>query len=80
MRADVLCLCAAGRQYRERYVEEAIELLQPRYVVPCHWDTMITPIEKPVPIPGINLPTMVREIEAAGARPIMMPVLGRLAL
>ena len=80
VRADVLCLCAAGRHYRERYVEEAIELLRPRYVVPCHWDTMITPVEKPVPIPRINLPAMVREIEATGAQPIMMPVLGRLAL
>ncbi len=78
--ADVLCLCAAGRHYRPRYVAEAIELLRPRYVVPCHWDTMITPVERPVAIPGIDLPAMVREIEAAGAQPIMMPVLGRLNL
>ncbi|MFT3928325.1 MAG: MBL fold metallo-hydrolase [Myxococcales bacterium] len=77
LRADVLCLCAAGRHYRPRYVEEAIALLRPRYVVPCHWDTMITPLERCQPLPGIDLPKMVSEIEAAGAQAVMMPVLGR---
>jgi L-ascorbate metabolism protein UlaG (beta-lactamase superfamily) len=76
--ADVLCLCAAGRHYRPRYVEEAIELLQPRYVVPCHWDTMVTALERPVPLRGIDVVGMVREIEAAGAQPLPMPILGRL--
>jgi L-ascorbate metabolism protein UlaG (beta-lactamase superfamily) len=78
VRADVLCLCAAGRRYRPRYVEEAIELLRPRYVVPCHWDTMVTPIERrPRPLPGIDLAGMVREIEAAGAEAACLPILGR---
>ena len=78
VRADVLCLCAAGRRHRPRYVEEAVELLRPRYVVPCHWDTMVTSLERPVLLPGIDLPGMVREIEAAGAQPLLVPVLGRL--
>jgi L-ascorbate metabolism protein UlaG (beta-lactamase superfamily) len=78
VRADVLCLCAAGRRYRPRYVEEAIELVRPRFVLPCHWDTMITPIEGPCRVlPGLDLPGMLREIRACGATPLMLPVLGR---
>jgi L-ascorbate metabolism protein UlaG (beta-lactamase superfamily) len=76
-RADVLCLCAAGRRYRHRYVAEAIELVRPRYVIPCHWDTMITPYGAPVRLlPGIDLAGMLREIEAAGAEAILMPLGG----
>lgn len=79
LRVDVLCLCAAGFRHRERYVAEAIELLRPRYVVPCHWDTMVTHIHAtPHVLPGLDLPRMLREIEAAGATPVMVPILGNL--
>jgi len=79
LRADVVCLCAAGRKYRPRYVEEIVELLRPRFIVPCHWDTMITPIDaEPHLIPGIDLPGMMREIQAHGVEPLLMPLLGRL--
>jgi L-ascorbate metabolism protein UlaG (beta-lactamase superfamily) len=77
VRTDVLCLCAAGRRYRHNYVKDAIALLRPRYVVPCHWDTMITPIDaRPRLLPGIDLPGMLREIAAEGAEPRMIPMLG----
>jgi L-ascorbate metabolism protein UlaG (beta-lactamase superfamily) len=78
VRADVLCLCAAGRRYRPRYVEEAIACLKPRFVIPCHWDTMITPIGEPARLlPGIDLPGMLREIEQAGAQAVPLQLLQR---
>jgi L-ascorbate metabolism protein UlaG (beta-lactamase superfamily) len=77
LKADVVCLCAAGRQYRPHYVEEIIELLGPRIVIPCHWDTMITPMEaSPSVLPGVDLPGMMGEIRRAGAEPLLMPFFG----
>lgn len=74
---DVLCLCAIGRKYRPGYVADAVRLLKPKWVVPCHWDTMITPIEqRPDLLPGVDLPGMIVEIEAMGATPIVVPLLG----
>lgn len=78
-RCDVLCLCAIGRHYRRDYTREIIELLQPRWVVPCHWDTLVTPIEAPPDlIPTVDLPGFMAEIRAAGAIPLLAPLLGRL--
>ena len=73
LRADVVCLCAAGRRYRENYVQEIVHALRPRWVIPCHWDTMITPIEAPPQLlPGLDLPGMFDEITRAGAEPLPM--------
>jgi L-ascorbate metabolism protein UlaG (beta-lactamase superfamily) len=77
LRADVVCLCAIGRHYRPRYVRTIVERLRPRWVVPCHWDTMLTPIDAaPHLIPGVDLPGMFDEIRAAGAEPLPLPILG----
>lgn len=74
---DVLCLCAIGRQARPHYVRDVIQHLKPRWVIPCHWDTMITPIEAtPDLLPGVDLPGFIAEIEAAGATPLLTPILG----
>lgn len=76
---DVLCLCAIGRKYRKDYTKEIIGLLKPRWVVPCHWDTMITPLESdPDLIPTVDLPGFMDEIRDAGAEPMLAPILGRL--
>jgi len=75
--ADVVCLCAIGRKHRPRYVEEVVSLLKPRWVVPCHWDTMITPIdERPDLLPTVDLPGFLDEIRRAGATPLLTPLLG----
>lgn len=77
-RADVLCLCAAGRRYRANYVQEIVHLLRPRWVVPCHWDTMITPLDEEAQmLPGVDLGGMLDEIVRAGAEPLVLPLLGR---
>ncbi|MEO6699261.1 MAG: MBL fold metallo-hydrolase [Paraperlucidibaca sp.] len=74
---DILCLCAIGRQARPNYVRDAITLLRPRWVIPCHWDTMVTPIDAaPDLLPGVNLLGFLDEIRAAGATPLLTPMLG----
>jgi L-ascorbate metabolism protein UlaG (beta-lactamase superfamily) len=75
--ADVVCLCAAGWRERRGYVAEIVRLLKPRFVLPCHWDTMITPLEAPARVlPGVDLEGMLREILRAGVQPLMLPLLG----
>jgi L-ascorbate metabolism protein UlaG (beta-lactamase superfamily) len=78
LRADVLCLCAVGRRYRPSYVRDIVAKLRPRWVVPCHWDTMLTPIDAtPHLIPGVDLPGMFEEIRRAGSEALPLPILGR---
>ena len=78
VKADVVCLCAIGRKYRPDYVKEVVRLLKPRWIVPCHWDTMITPYEaEPELIPGVDLAGMVKEIEAEGVTAVVMPMRGK---
>lgn len=80
LKADLVCLCAIGRRYRPNYVRDVIRLLKPRWVLPCHWDTMMTPIDAPPElIPGVDLPGMLAEIEAEGAIPLLTPLLGKQA-
>ncbi|HET8730579.1 MAG TPA: MBL fold metallo-hydrolase [Moraxellaceae bacterium] len=75
---DVLCLCAIGRQSRPNYVHDAVRLLKPRWIVPCHWDTMLTPLHaEPDLIPGVDLPGFITEIMAAGCEPLLTPILGQ---
>ncbi|RME23321.1 MAG: MBL fold metallo-hydrolase [Deltaproteobacteria bacterium] len=78
---DILCLCAIGRRYRPRYVEEAMELFNPRVIVACHWDLFTTPYEvEPALLPGVDLPGFVDEIRQAGARPIVLPLDGEVGV
>jgi L-ascorbate metabolism protein UlaG (beta-lactamase superfamily) len=78
-RVDVLCLCAIGRSYRPNYVKEILSLTQPKWVIPCHWDTMMTHIgETPDLIPWIGLGDLLQELRAEGVEPLLMPLLGSL--
>lgn len=77
--ADVVCLCAAGWRARPHYVAEVIETLRPRFVMPCHWDTMTTAADQPARmIPGLRLDAMLAEIRRAGATPLLLPMHGTL--
>ncbi|MEZ4322378.1 MAG: MBL fold metallo-hydrolase [Myxococcota bacterium] len=78
---DVLCLCAIGRAYRPGYTEDAIRLLKPRVVIPCHWDLFTTPIEdEPFLLPGVDLPGFVDEIRATGTEVAVLPFLGTMGV
>jgi L-ascorbate metabolism protein UlaG (beta-lactamase superfamily) len=77
-RADIVCLCAIGRNHRPNYVADVVRLLRPRWIIPCHWDTMLTPIRaEPDLIPTVDLPGFMREITDAGAQPLLTPLLGQ---
>jgi L-ascorbate metabolism protein UlaG (beta-lactamase superfamily) len=79
LRADLVCLCAAGWRARPNYVAEVVELLRPRFIMPCHWDTMITPADQPARmIPGLQLAHMIAEIRSAGVQPLLLPLHGSL--
>lgn len=79
--ADVACLCAIGRKYRPGFVRTAVEMLQPRYVVACHWDWFLTPYDAPPrTLPGVDLPGFVAEVQAAGSTPLILPFEGKLSL
>lgn len=74
---DVVCLCAIGRNYRPDYVKDVVRLLKPRWIIPCHWDTMLTPLHaEPDLIPGVDLPGLLNEIVAEGVQPLLTPFLG----
>lgn len=71
--ADVLCLCAVGRQYRQDYTRGIIERVRPRVVLPCHWDDFTLPWgHPPRQLPGVRVDDFCDEIRAAGATPVVL--------
>ena len=79
LQADIICLCAIGRHYRPGYVADAVRILKPRWIIPCHWDWFFTPFEGPhLMLPGVDLPGFVEEIRAAGVTPAVLPIGGEL--
>ena len=81
IQADVVCLCAIGRKYRPNYVRDVVRLLKPKWIIPCHWDTMITAVDaEPDMIPGVDLPGLLREIEEQGVEPVLVPMLESVGL
>jgi L-ascorbate metabolism protein UlaG (beta-lactamase superfamily) len=60
-------------------VRDVVRLLQPKWIVPCHWDTMITPLEDtPDLLPDVQLAEFLQEIRDAGCEPMLVPILGKL--
>lgn len=79
--ADVVCLCAIGRQFRPDYVADCVRLLRPRMIVACHWDHFFKPYhDAPLCLPGVDLPGFVREISEHGVQPVVLPFDGKLGL
>lgn len=77
VQADVLCLCAIGRNYRPRYLEEIVEITSPRVIIPCHWDWLFDPIDAPPrQLPGVDLEGFAAAIERAKVRPVVLPLDG----
>lgn len=73
VRADVLCLCAVGRQYRKDYTRRIVELVRPEVVVPCHWDDFTLPWGAPPrQLPGVDVEGFCDEIRSAGARAVVL--------
>lgn len=76
--ADILLLCAVGRQYRKGYTAELIRRTGARCVIPCHWDDFTAPLHAPVrQLPGVDLEGFVREIQQCGAEARVLGLLDR---
>lgn len=76
-KADVLCLCAIGRNYRPRYLEEIVEITEPKAIIPCHWDWLFDPLHRaPRQLPGVDLEGFVESIAALDVEPIVLPFRG----
>jgi L-ascorbate metabolism protein UlaG (beta-lactamase superfamily) len=72
--ADVVCLCAVGRQFRPGYVQGVVERLQPQVIIPCHWDWFFTPYDShPRELPGVDVEGFMDEIRSFGVRPVLLP-------
>jgi L-ascorbate metabolism protein UlaG (beta-lactamase superfamily) len=72
-RADVLLLCAVGRQYRRDYTREAVAATGAKVVLPCHWDDFTVPWGVPPrQLPGVDVEGFVEEIRACGARAVVL--------
>jgi L-ascorbate metabolism protein UlaG (beta-lactamase superfamily) len=81
VQADVLCLCAIGYRSRPNYVADALRILRPRLVIPCHWDWFFSPFGAPPRVlPGLDLGAFCAEIRAHGVEARLLPVNGRLGL
>jgi L-ascorbate metabolism protein UlaG (beta-lactamase superfamily) len=71
--ADVLLLCAVGRQYRQDYTRTIVERVRPRVVIPCHWDDFTVPLGTPPrQLPGVDVEGFVDEIRTAGAEAVVL--------
>lgn len=71
--ADVLLLCAIGRQYRQGYTRTLVERVKPKVVIPCHWDDFSMPVESvPRQLPGVDVEGFVQEIRGCGARAVVL--------
>ena len=66
--ADIVCLCAIGRENSEfDYTRKVLEELRPQVVIPCHWDFFFRDYRRrPRSWPGVHLASWLREIEAIG--------------
>ncbi len=79
--ADILCLCAVGRKHRPNYTRNVIDILQPKYVIPCHWDNFFRSASTPLrPILFVDLPGFVKEIANCGPQPIVLPFNGQIGV
>ena len=77
LQVDLLCLCAIGWTRRPNYVNAIVDQLRPRYVLPCHWDWLFSPLERPARVlPGCRLDAFIGAIRQAGSEPIPLPMLG----
>ncbi len=76
LEVDVLCLCAIGRNSRPNYIEEAISIVKPKIVMACHWDCFWIPMEaeQQYTLPMVDLEGFIRDVEAFGSEPMVLPV------
>lgn len=71
LRADVLFVCAAGRQKSPEFLPTLLETLDPGVVVPIHFDDFFAPLQPGQPakrLPGVGLGRLAEEVRRTGSR------------
>jgi L-ascorbate metabolism protein UlaG (beta-lactamase superfamily) len=79
LQADVVLACTIGRHATPNFTHRLLDALQPRLVVPCHWDQFWRPIDAPVrQIPSNDLAGFLQEVAAHPTAPRVrvLPMLG----
>lgn len=68
--ADVVLACTIGRHATPNFVPRLLDALQPKLVIPCHWDQFWRPLHAPAKqIPTNDLAGFVREVQAHPSSP-----------
>jgi L-ascorbate metabolism protein UlaG (beta-lactamase superfamily) len=71
-RADVLLVGLAGRKYAKGYLERLVRLLEPRVIVPMHYDTFFWPVDEELRLlPGVRLEEFLAEAAAVAPHAIV---------
>jgi L-ascorbate metabolism protein UlaG (beta-lactamase superfamily) len=79
VRADVVLACTIGRHATPRFTERLLDTLQPKIVIPCHWDQFWRPIDAEMrQIPSNDLAGFIAEVAAHSSKPEVrvLPVRG----
>jgi L-ascorbate metabolism protein UlaG (beta-lactamase superfamily) len=75
---DVLLSASAGRGFSRRYLERAIQLLEPKVVVPHHHDDFFRPLDQAMELSfNVDLCGAVEEVRRA-SRDVAVATMGRL--
>ena len=68
---------AIGRRWRPNYVKDIVNILNPKIIIPCHWDWFFDPFRSASRLlPGVDLDGFIEEIEDAGVESIVLPIDG----
>ncbi len=79
LRCDVLTPCLYGREHHAGYTRDLVAALQPRVVIPNHFDDFMRPMAHPIrELPGVDLAGFRREVIDAGAscRLVVLDLMG----
>lgn len=71
LRADVLFVCAAGRQKSPEFLPTLLETLEPDVVVPIHFDDFFAPLrpgQAAKRLAGVGLDRLAEEVRRAGSQ------------
>jgi len=80
IRCDVLLPCLMGRDRRPGFTHDLLAAVQPRVVIPFHFDDFFIPLDHPIrELPGADLDGFRREVQRTGApcRVVVLDLQGR---
>lgn len=73
LQADIVCLCIVGRKWRPNFLTDLVKALNPKVIIPSHWDWMFTEYGQPMKkFPGIGLDQFTTGIRDLGVEPVVL--------